>query len=145
MNRQTHLTIDAVGQLSLLAAFVYLLATTPGKDWAANWRFFALFTVLWQFVQALVSTRIYLDGLRTGYLRILGWSLLWLVLPLGVLYIGLFAFISTTLSLPDWLGYAVQVLLLTTQWLLPALFSGLIIWYYYLTAKDIHITLFKTV
>lgn len=147
MPRSYQLFVDLIGQILLLAAFIYLLSISSSHYFFDNWRFFVLFSILWQTMHALISTRVYEHPLRQSFLRALLWSLLWIVLPVGLLYFVVVIFFSLSINWEAalWVFRILDAVRLLAIWALPAAFTGLIGWYYYLTAKDIYILTNKTI
>lgn len=150
MTRQMHLIFDALGQCLLLFAFIYLLVdyTTGTNSLLNNWRFFALFTMLWQFANAIISTRVYEDKLRLSFVRIAGWSLLWAVIALAVIYLLVYLFFTYNALNFENMGMffsIIDLVIRVVQWVIPTILTVLIGYYYFLTIKDINIMINKTI
>jgi len=145
MNRQSHLFIDSLGQLLLLAAFFYLLISTEMQYFRGHWQFYTLFSLLWQGIQAVISSQVYEQALRRPFLRILGWTLLWIILPLSLLYFLFMALLAASLFGALWFLSLLNFVFFFIAYALPVVFTFFVCWYYYLTAKDIYIVFKKTI
>jgi hypothetical protein len=140
--RVTHLYIDTAIQLLLLVTFLYSAAVADTDIFSAmayyafSW---SVLTIAWQAVNALIIKFYFEQDSRDSFLKLFAWSLLiilgtfaatWLLILLDLFFAAL------NLNLLSW-AYPLLFYMLYFLWFMPIFFAVFVLYYYFLTARDI--------
>jgi hypothetical protein len=144
MTRRNHLMLDGIGQACIIIYYAFLFAKS--SETIVLLQLFAISLAAWQFINGVLSYKFFEGQSKKQYVRVCG--LVW-ISCFGL--IGAIYLIERSVGLMGLAGLS-EYLFGAFQWalgailvVLPILLGCLILWYIYITIKDINIVINKTI